>query len=200
MSLIIDAAFLKQFCAVEDTKYVYATPGIFTTKDGRKVSYGTDGHQIVMVHGELKGCTPREKPGIEFAIIEPQGVEVLAADLKAFLECDKPTTQKCEECGGSGERDHECNCEYCHTRTEECGCDGLSVRIVNPGYLGIARLNRALLADVLRDVTDETVRVHVVGKESAVFVFTSEFWAGVMPMRDYDDGFKAAPKFILGSK
>ena len=157
----IDAAFLKQFCS-EDTGYSLSKPHVFVHPDtGRKYSYGTDGHRLVIVDGAIEGCSDYQELNIAKFLIEPCGIEVQCEALKAFLECDKPTTGPCTVCDGSGMEPHDCNCIFCERDEIRCGCKGRPERILNYGWLGVAGINRALFVDALRDVTDETVRIQI---------------------------------------
>ena len=41
------------------------------------------------------------------------------------IECDECAgSGECQNCDGQGQRDHECDCEYCDISTEQCDyCD-----------------------------------------------------------------------------
>ena len=191
----IDAAFLKQFCS-EDTGYSLSKPHVFVHPEtGRKYSYGTDGHRLVIVDGAIEGCNDYQEFNIAKFLIEPCGIEVPCVELKAFLECDNP----CTVCGGKGMKPHNCNCELCQVGEIKCGCDGRPQRFPNYGWLGIAGINRALLSDVLRDVSDETVRIQITGPDDCIHIFASDRHVAVMPVFINAERFKNAPRFTVAT-
>lgn len=181
---MITAEFLKQFCAAKDTKYVLSRPIVYEY-EGRNYTYATDGHRLMIVDGILKDCTPADNaPKIgAFLKVEPQGAIVNTTALKEFLQCGQPTTDTCKECDGSGET--RCICHRCDDEhIAVCDCAGERIRLVRKGRLGIATINRCLLADMVADIEDETVLLHIPNREDAIHLFATDRHICVMPMRD----------------
>ena len=185
---------LKEFCSREDSKYKLSTPHLFVL-DGKPYSYAADGHRMVIVNGKREGLDLYPDLKISKYLIEPQGVEVNCADLKAFLECDKPLLIPCPHCAKQS-----CTCPECglkHARKPLCAfCEGELVEDVRYGWLGIMLLNRALVAGPMRTCADETVKVYITGEEECFHIFASDRHIVCMPMRE-SGGQKNAPKFLV---
>ena len=191
---MINAEWLKQFCDGQirdlDQPHVFIHPDT-----DEQFSYATDGHRMVIVCGVIEGCTPSQEPNIKGFLLDPCGVEVETAALQAFLGCGDQTTRPCGKCDLGVVT---CNCPSCETspHTYKCSCGGKPVLLVNHGLLGIAPINRALLADAIADVTDKTVLVYVAGTDVAVHIFTSDRHVVVMPIRSIDTAY--ASRFEIG--
>lgn len=195
---MIDKAFLQQFCAREASKFNLAEPAIFTHPEtGQHYSYGTDGHRMVIAPGSVEGCQPSQLVNIAPLLIDPAGVEVNAAALKAFLRCGEPTTRECERDGCIG-GSITCVCPQCEDEHEtKCACRGLPVRMDSAVWLGGSLLNRALIADALTDITDATVRVWAKDATTVVHLFASDRHIAVMPMYAGGGDYRDVPRFEI---
>lgn len=194
---MIDKAFLKQFCAREISRFNLNEPAIFTHPEtGQQFSYGTDGHRMVIAPGSVEGCEPSQKINIASFLIEPDGVEVDAAALKAFLGCGEPTTRECER-EGCNRGSITCVCPKCEDEHEtECACRGLPIRLNSAVWLGSSLLNRALIADTLTDVSG-SVRVWAKDATAAIHFFASDRHIVVMPMYEGGGDYRDVPRFDI---
>jgi hypothetical protein len=187
---------LRQFCDNAGAKYQLTDPHVFVDRvTEREFTYATDGHRLVAIEGRLEGVDKYQGVNISSFLINPCGVQVETAKLKKFLQCDLPTTQKCSKCNDGL---IEVTCEDCtHTHTHSCGCDGKGEPIVRRGVIGYVPFNTCLLAEPMKYVSDETVTVHLTGKETCFYVFASGLRIVIMPMREGGESFKAAPRFEI---
>lgn len=182
--MTITAEFLKQFCPSQATKYLPGTPGIFIHPETKEAySFATDGHRMVITNGRLEGLAETTCPDITKFLIKPCGVPVNTVALQKFLECDKSTMEKCKE--------QDCRdgsilvtCESCdHSHHHACGCEFGFVRRTSPGRIGLVVVDRVLLADAVKDITEETILINTTGKDDPAYFFASDRCIAVMPMR-----------------
>ena len=194
---MISADWLKRFCG---QGMDLDQPHVFTHPDtDEQFTYATDGHRMVIIRGVIEGCTPSQEPNIKRFLIDPCGVKVETAALQAFLGCGKPTTRPCGKCD-QGVR--TCNCPGCDQSPHDykCACGGRQARLLNHGWLGIAPINRALLAEMMKDVSAETVLVQIKSPDGPIHVLADDRRMVVMPMRDDHHDFKTAPHFPIKAK
>lgn len=181
--MTITAEFLKQFCPRQATKYLPGTPGIFIHPETKEAyTFATDGRRMVVVKGRLEGLAELTSPNIAKTLIEPCGVPVNTVEFQKFLECDKPTLEKC--------KDEDCRegritvtCDDCgHSHQHDCGCEAGFDRRFSPARIGPVYIDRALLMDAVKDITEETILIHVTEPNSPVYLFASDRLIAVMPL------------------
>lgn len=190
------AEFLQQFTSRQESKYIPSHP-VVKTVDGKEYTYATDGHRIMILDGALEGVERSDKgPNIStFVSVGPQGIPVNTAILKGFLSCGQPTTEDCQKCDGGT---LSCTCAQCDNHHEsECGCGGFPVRLKRPVLFNDVGLNSCLLADMVADIEDETVLIHVENETKPIHVFASDRHIMVMPLGYIDKTDKKIPRLEI---
>jgi hypothetical protein len=165
----------------------YGQSDPFRVPDGRRCT--TDG--VMAMVAAHDGPTVDNTKYVErgkfignYLASSPKNERDLSRDfMEQFGPCVHPDFDECENCKGSGESRHVCDCDFCDETKEECGeCDGKGKEVYDPDKRPVRLWGMAFDANLIAYMVEhapaaDAYRLRLL---DGVLLISTDLWDGLI--------------------